>query len=78
MILEQKLKRLREEEAQAITVVAVQAYGRTLKMVTQFKYLGCVLIAYYDYWPVVVANICKAWSRWSRLSKILGQEGEDP
>ena len=40
---ERKIKWLREDEAQAITTVAFQAYRRPLEMVMAFKYLGWVL-----------------------------------
>ena len=55
--LEHKIKRLREEEANASTSVAFQAYGRPLEMVTAFKYVGRVLTTSNDNWPTVVVNI---------------------
>ena len=49
-----------------------------MEMVTSFKYIGRVLTASDDDWPVVVANLRKAQKRWSRLSRILGRDGSDP
>ena len=43
--LKRILKQPRDEEAQAIKEVAFQVYGRTLEMVTVFKYLGRVINA---------------------------------
>ena len=31
----------------------------------------------YNNWPVVVANICKSWKKWARISWILGREAAD-
>ena len=42
----------------------LKAYGRTLETVTSFKYLGWVLTAGYDDWPVVVVNLKKARKSW--------------
>ena len=36
-----------------------------------------VLTAADDDWPVVVANLQKAWSIWERLYRILGQKGAE-
>ena len=38
-----------------------QAYGRPLDTVTPFKYLGWVLMAADDDWPVVIGNLWNAW-----------------
>ena len=59
-------------------VVAFEAYGRPLDMVTAFKYCGRILTASYDYWQEVVTNFQKAWKRWAWLSRIIGREGADP
>ena len=64
-------KHRRKEEAQTSTVVAFQAYSRTLETVTAFKYLGRVLTPYDGDWMEVVVNLWKAWRKWSRLSSIL-------
>ena len=31
----------------------------------------------YDYYPAVISNLRKARRKWSRMSRILGQEGAD-
>ena len=58
-------------------LVAFQAYGRPLYMVTVFKYLGRVLNALYDDCPEVVKNLYKNRIRWAQLYRILVWEGED-
>ena len=62
-VSERKIKWLREDEAQASMAVYFQAYGRPLETVTEFKYLGWVLTASDENWPVVVTNIRKAQIR---------------
>ena len=44
---------------------------------SQFKYIGRVFNASENYWPVVISNFSKAWRKWDRMSRILGQEGSD-
>ena len=68
-----KLKRLREEEAHASTSV-FQAYSIPMLTVTAFKYLGWVLTTYDDESPEVDANIRKDLSRWASLFRIFGQD----
>ena len=46
-----------------------------METVPEFKYLGRVLIASYNNWPEVVANMRKAQRQWARISSILGREG---
>ena len=46
-----------EYKVQAKRKVDFKAYGRTLDMVTSFKYIGRVLTASDDNWTAVVANI---------------------
>ena len=43
-----------------------------------FKYLGRVITAGDDDWPVLVGNLQKARKSWGRLSRILSREGADP
>ena len=45
---------------------------------TAFKYLGRVITAGYNYWPVVVGKLERARKSWGRLSQILSREGADP
>ena len=67
-----------EAETQESMERSFEAYGETIKNVTEFKYLGRVLTAGNDDWPAVVGNIGKAQSSWERLSWVLGREGADP
>ena len=46
-------------------------------MVVTFKYLGRVMTAGDDNWPVVAGNLVKARKSWGRLSRILTREGAD-
>ena len=71
-------KQRREEEVRRITKLAFQAYERSLVVVSEFKYLGRALTALYDNWTEVVGSLRKAWKRWARMLRILGQEGADP
>ena len=75
---EWKIKRLREEEAQASTLVDLQAYERPLEMVTAFKYLGRVRTALDDDWMAAVANIWKYRSIWAWFYRILEGDGSEP
>ena len=59
-------------------MMAFQAYERPLVAVVEFNYIGRLMIALDDYWPVVVGNLRKAWKRWARMSSIFGQEGAYP
>ena len=34
-------------------------------------------MALYNYWPVVVGNLRKAWKKWARMSRILEREWAD-
>ena len=56
-------------------MVSFQSYRILLEAVTEFKYIGRFLTAYDEDWPVVVANMLKAWSKWENFSRILGREG---
>ena len=57
---------------------AFQAYARPLETVTSFKYMGRVLTTAENDEPAVVGNLRKAHKNWSRLTRILGQEGASP
>ena len=61
-----------------VTYRAFSAYERPLEMVTSFKYLGRVISAIDDNWPVVVKILSRARKVWSRISCILGREGAVP
>ena len=55
-----------------------QAYGKLLKEVLEFKYLGRVLTSSDDNWLAVVGNLKNERRRWTWMSRILGREGADP
>ena len=54
-----------------------QAYGKPLEKFTSSKYLGRVITAGGDDWPVLVVNLVKAWKIWARMTRILGRDGAD-
>ena len=60
-----------------VTETAFRAYGYPLINVVSFKYLGCKLMAMYDDWPAVVANLRKVRNKWSQMSQILGREEDN-
>ena len=53
------------------------AYGVPLYQFTSFKYLGRVLAAEDDYWPVVVRKIWCVRQKWARLTRVMIREGAD-
>ena len=57
--------------------MAFEVYWEQLKTVPSFKYLGRILTAGDDDWPVVAGNLEKARKSWGRLQRILSREGED-
>ena len=75
---ERKRRRLAGEEEREVTVRDFSAYGHPLEMVTSFTYLGQVISAADDDWPVVVKNLSRARKVWSRMSRILSREGAAP
>ena len=54
-----------------------EVYGKQLKTVPSFKYLGRILTAGDDDWPAVAGNLGKARNIWGRLKRILSREGAD-
>ena len=74
---ERKRRRMAEAELRDSTERAFKAYGKPLETVSTFKYLGRVITAGDDDWPLVVSNLVKAWKIWGRLSRILSWEGAD-
>ena len=54
-----KRQKLAAEEERGVPTRAVIAYGRPMDMVTSFKYLGRVILAANDDWPVVVKNLSR-------------------
>ena len=57
---------------------AFHAYGKKMRAVTEFQYLGTVMTNTDDDWPAVAGNLRKARVTWGRLARILGWEGADP
>ena len=57
---------------------AFHAYGKQMRAVTEFRYLGRVLTDTDDDWPAVAGNIRKVRVSWGRLARVLGREGADP
>ena len=49
-----------------------------MEAVSEFRYLGRLLTATDDDWPVVAGNIRKAQVSWGRLARVLGREGGRP
>ena len=68
-----EIQRLVEEEVWESVERAFQAYGRTLDMVTFFKYLGRVLTESDGYCPELLGNLWKAQNIWARMERILGR-----
>ena len=69
--------RLYAEEARAGTDAAFQLYGLPLTDMEAFKYLGRTLTAADNDWPAVTSNLRKARTKWTRISRIIGREGEN-
>ena len=46
-------------------------------MVTSFQYLGWVISAVDDDWPVVVSNLSRARAVWKRMTRILIRKGAE-
>ena len=61
---ERKIRRLAAAEGEAATERAFNAYGRRLNLVKEFRYLGRVLTATDNDWPVVARNLQKARAKW--------------
>ena len=73
-----KRRRLEESEMRENSEQAFHAYGKQMKVVREFRYLGRMLIATDDDWPAVAGNIRKARLSWGQLARVLGREGADP
>ena len=72
-----KRRQLAEIEIRESTEMAFEVYGRQLKTVPSFKYLGRTLKAGDDDWPVVAGNLGKARKSWGRLKRVLRRKGAD-
>ena len=75
---ERKRRRLAETETMENLERAFHAYGKPMEAVSEFRYLGRLLMATEDDWPAVTGNIRKAWVSWGRLARVLGREEADP
>ena len=67
-----------EEEIQEIEERDFHAHGRPLKTVTSFKYMERILTEVDNDWPTEAGNLKKAQKSWERLTRILGQDGDNP
>ena len=74
---EQKRRRLAEADTRENTEQAFEAYGAPIESVIEFKYLGRILTATDNDWPVLVRNLGKVRRSWGRLSRVIGKEGAD-
>ena len=73
-----KRRRLAEAEMRKTSERAFHAYGKKMRAVTEFRYLGRILTNTDDDWPAVARNLHRARATWGRLARILGREGADP
>ena len=71
---ERKQRRLAETETRENAERAFHAYGKPMEAVSEFCYLGQLLTATDDDWPVVAEKIRKARVSWVRLGWVLGRE----
>ena len=74
---ERKRRRLAEKDTRNNLEQAFEAYGVPIKSVSEFKYLGRILMATDKDWPAVVRNLGKARRSWGRLPRVLGREDSD-
>ena len=75
---ERKRRRLAEAEMRKTSERAFHAYGKQMRAVTEFRYLGRVLTTTDDDWSAVAGNIQRAQVIWGRLAWVLGREGAGP
>ena len=71
-------RRLAETETRENAERAFHAYGKPMKAMSEFRYLGRLLTSMDDDWPEMAGNIRKARVSWGRLARVLGREGADP
>ena len=72
---ERKRRRMAETETRENLGRAFKAYGEPMDAVLEFKYLGRILTATDNDWPVVAGNIKKARQSWGQLDRVLGRKG---
>ena len=75
--MERKQHRLAEEEAWAGAEAEVTANDIPLYPVTSFRYLGRVLLAANDNWPLVFSNLWKTQWKWVQLARVMSRKGAD-
>ena len=74
---ERKRRRMADTELRESTERSFEAYGKPIKAVPSFKYLGRIItMGDYD-WPAVAGNLVKARKSWDQLTRILSREGAD-
>ena len=76
--VKRKRRQLAAEEMRESAERAFQAYGRPIKTVTLFKYLGRVMTESDNIWPEVVGYPQKSRKIWSWTTRILRREGASP
>ena len=75
--VERKRRRLAETETRENLERVLSAYGQPMEAVTEFRYLGRILMVTEDDCPAVAGNIKKARRIWGRLARVLDREGAD-
>ena len=76
--VERKRWRLAEAEIRESTEMAFEVYGKHIKLVPRFTYLGRVMTVGDNDWPAVAGNLEKARKSWGILQGILRREGATP
>ena len=74
---ERKRRQLAETEIRESVEMAFEVYGKQLKTVPSFKYLGRILTAGDKDCPVVAGNLGKARKSCGQVQRILIREGAD-
>ena len=73
-VAERKQRILAAAEIEITSEKAFHTYGKKMRAVTEFRYLGRVMTNTDDDWPAVTGNLRKARVTWGRLARILGRE----
>ena len=74
--MERKQRTLLFEETEKHMGLVFLVYGKPLKAVSLFRYLGRTLLSTEEDWSVVEWNLQRARGKWGQLTKILGREVE--
>ena len=75
---EKKRQRLAAVKERDVAARYFSAYEHPLETDTSFKYLGRVISATDNDWPVVVRKLARVKKVWSRILRILRMEGAMP